>query len=79
MSRVEPMTKLLDQAMSAAQRMPETSQDCVGQFVLDLVQDEARWDAAFSDPRSEQLLEDQAAQVRAEIAAGKATNFFAEE
>ncbi|NKC12820.1 MAG: hypothetical protein GKR94_11650 [Gammaproteobacteria bacterium] len=72
------MTKLLDQAIDAAQRIPESSQDCVGQFMLDLIQDEARWDAAFSDPRSEKLLEAQAAEVRAQIAAGKVTDFFAE-
>jgi len=64
------MTELLDKAIKAASRLTEEQQDAIARQILEQIEADARWDAAFADPRSEQLLKQLADEARADIARG---------
>ncbi len=49
------MTELLRQAFAALEQLPAIEQDAVAQHILQDLLGEARWDASFADPRSEQF------------------------
>jgi hypothetical protein len=51
------MNALLDKAISAIQKLPESEQEAIAREVLDRIEADARWDALFADPSSEALLE----------------------
>ena len=63
------MTQLLEEALAKVQQLPASQQDAIAQLILDELEDEQRWDAAFA--RSQATLSRLAAQVRADIRAGK--------
>jgi hypothetical protein len=51
------LTKLLEKAIAELAKLPETQQDSMAQWILDELEDEARWDVAFADslPQLEKL------------------------
>ena len=61
------MTKLLEKAISEVQRLPEDEQDAIAQLILEELEDERRWDAAFAGSPDvlEKLLEEVEAEDRA--------------
>ena len=64
------MNALLDKAISAIKRLPESEQEAIAREVLDRIEADARWDALFADPRSEALLERLADEALDEIRRG---------
>ena len=66
------MTKLLEQAIEEAKKLPETEQDALAQRLL-LALDEQRWNELFARPESEQLLSELADEALAEFRFGKTT------
>jgi hypothetical protein len=51
------MTKLLEKAIEQLSRLPDDQQDSMARWILEELQDEQRWDTAFSNslPQLEQL------------------------
>lgn len=51
------MVKLLEKAIAELSRLPEAQQESMAQWILDELEDEARWDQAFaaSLPQLEKL------------------------
>jgi hypothetical protein len=43
------MSKLLDQAIKAARKLPAQEQDALGAIILDEIADEARWLKTFAE------------------------------
>ncbi|MGD9854591.1 MAG: hypothetical protein AB7U20_06520 [Planctomycetaceae bacterium] len=62
------MTKLLEQAVQQVRQLPNDQQDAIATLILQELEDEARWDAAFAN--SPELLERLAAEAEAEDRAG---------
>ena len=55
------MTKLLEKAFSQAQTLPDARQDAIASRILEEMDDEARWDRAFSSsPDTLERLADEA-------------------
>ena len=44
------MSKLLDQAILEAQKLPESEQEAVGAWLLAELESDRRWDEMFSEP-----------------------------
>jgi hypothetical protein len=68
------MTKLLEQAFEKASQLPEAAQDSLGAKLLEeltLLEDEAKWDAAFA--RTQDELGRWADEVLKDIEAGNVT------
>ena len=63
------MTRLLEQAIEAAGKLPEAEQDTIATIILEELDDERRWSEAFA--RSQGPLSKLAEKVRADIAAGR--------
>lgn len=42
------MTHMLEKAFERAKGLPEDQQDTIAALILDEIEDEARWDAAFA-------------------------------
>lgn len=63
------MTKLLERAIAKLQALPEDEQNAIASIILDEIEDERRWDEAFS--RSPDILAKLAASAMAEYRAGK--------
>ncbi len=42
------MSKLLERAMKKAGRLPDAEQDAIATIILEELEDEARWEQAFS-------------------------------
>jgi hypothetical protein len=63
------MTELLEEAIAKVQQLPPSEQDAIAQLILDELADEQQWNQAFE--RSQEALSRLAAQVRADIQAGK--------
>lgn len=51
------MTEMLEKAISEVQQLSETDQNAIAQLILEELEDERRWDAAFAHPKSPLLLE----------------------
>jgi hypothetical protein len=51
------MTKLLDKAIEELNKLSEPQQESMAQWILDELEDEARWDQTFADslPQLEKL------------------------
>jgi hypothetical protein len=62
------MTNLLEKALRTAARLPAAEQDRIAQVILDEIEDETRWQAAFA--RSQDQLAALARAAREEIARG---------
>ena len=62
------MSEMLDRAVVQARRLPADRQDAIAELILDAMEDERRWDAAFaSSPR---YLNDSRPKPRRKIAKG---------
>ena len=74
------MSALLAKAFEAAAQLPEEAQDAIARALLAEIEarldaeDDAKWDALFADPRSEEFLKRMADEVRADIDAGRTTD-----
>lgn len=64
------MTKLLKEAFARASRLPDAEQDALAAILLDEIEDEARWHAAFR--KSQTKLAKLGAEALAELRAGRA-------
>ena len=47
------MIKLLEQAITEITKLPEAQQETFAQWILDELEDDARWDRAFADSLSQ--------------------------
>jgi hypothetical protein len=47
------MTTLLEKAIAELAKLPETQQDSMAQWILDELEDDARWDQAFAASQSQ--------------------------
>jgi hypothetical protein len=63
------MTKLMEKAVSELQKLPETEQDRVAEWLLAEIEDERRWDEAFAN--SSDVLEKLAFEALEELRAGR--------
>ena len=63
------MTDLLEKAVAQAKQLPEQQQDAIATLILEEIEDEARWDAAFA--RSPDVLERLAAEADEEDRLGR--------
>lgn len=63
------MTRLLEQAIGEARKLPETEQDAIAALILEELADERRWDEAFAG--TQDRLAQLAAKVRRDVAAGR--------
>jgi len=58
------MTKMLEKAVAKINQLPEKQQDAIAAIILEEIEDEARWDAAFAGSLS--VLERLAAEAEEE-------------
>lgn len=63
------MTQLLEEVLTKVRQLPASEQDAIAQLILDELEDEQQWDAAFA--RSQDVLSRLAEKARADIRAGK--------
>lgn len=63
------MTTLFEKAIAKASELPDNQQDALATLLLEEIEDEARWDAAFAD--SQDLLARMAAEAMEEHRAGQ--------
>jgi hypothetical protein len=63
------MTELLESVIAKLQTLPEREQDAIASIILEEIEDERRWDDAFS--RSSRVLTKLAASAMAEYHAGE--------
>jgi hypothetical protein len=63
------MTELLERAIARLQTLPESEQNAIASMILEEIEDEQRWNEAFS--RSPDVLAKLAASAMAEYHAGK--------
>ncbi|MBJ7901664.1 MAG: hypothetical protein GC158_17495 [Cyanobacteria bacterium RI_101] len=63
------MTELLERAMSRLQSLPASKQDAIAAIILAEIEDDERWDEAFS--RSSDLLAKRATAAMAEYRSGQ--------
>ena len=70
---IRVMTKLLENALKRVSALPDDEQDAVASIILEELDDEARWRAAFA--RSQNALARLADEARAEIARGEVLPF----
>ena len=63
------MTELLEQAIKHLRSLDADRQDAIATLIMEELEDEAKWDAAFAN--SQNLLADLAAEAMAEHNAGK--------
>ncbi len=66
------MTHLLEQAIAKLQMLPEQEQDTIARMILEDVEDNHRWDAAFA--ATQDPLARVAQKVRADIAVAGRTH-----
>jgi hypothetical protein len=69
LQKVVAMTELLKSAIAKLQTLPESEQDVIASVILEEIEDEQHWDAAFA--RSPDVLAKLAASAMAEYDAGK--------
>jgi hypothetical protein len=65
------MSKLLDQAIQEAQKLPESEQEAIGAWLLAELESDRRWDDLFSKPSS--AIERMAQEALDEYRAGRTT------
>jgi hypothetical protein len=63
------MTQLLEKALNEVYKLPPEKQDVIASVILEELEDEKRWEAAFA--ASEDKLAKLAQKVRADIKAGR--------
>lgn len=62
------VTRLLEQAIEAVRNLPEAEQDAIASRILAELEDEKRWDDAFS--KTQEKLSRLAQEAREDIASG---------
>ena len=62
---------LMDRAIIAIRKLPETEQDTLARELLDRLAADEKWDRLLADPRSDGLLSHLAAEAREEVARGE--------
>ena len=67
------MSEMLDRAVAQARRLPADRQDAIAALILDAMEDERRWDAAFAS--SPEVLERLATQAEEEDRQGLTEGF----
>lgn len=60
------MTEMLEKAIAEVKLLSEADQDAIAQFILEELEDERRWEASFSHPKSPLLIEKLLAEAEAE-------------
>lgn len=65
------MTQLMQQAIAAATKLPDTEQDEIAAIVLREIEAERHWDELFAKPESHELLARLADQALAAHRAGR--------
>ncbi len=68
------MTELLKRAIAAIEQLPETEQNALAEQILEEIEEEAKWDTTFADPRSELVLDRLIAQAKTQIDQGGAAD-----
>ena len=63
------MSELLDKTVAQIKQLPKDRQDAIAAFILEEIEDEARWDAAFA--KSPEVLERLAEEAEAEDQQGQ--------
>lgn len=63
------MTQLLDKALTEIYKLPPEKQDTIAALILEELDDERRWDAAFAE--SQDKLAQLVLKVRSDIKAGR--------
>jgi hypothetical protein len=63
------MTELLERAIARLKTLPASQQDAIARMILEELEDEMRWDAAFA--RSHDVLAKLAAEAMTEYRAGR--------
>ncbi|MBE9047384.1 hypothetical protein IQ255_23790 [Pleurocapsales cyanobacterium LEGE 10410] len=63
------MTELLNQAVARIKNLPDNEQDAIATIILEELEDEMKWEQAFS--HSQDLLAELAAEAMTEYRAGK--------
>nr|WP_019506763.1 hypothetical protein [Pleurocapsa sp. PCC 7319] len=63
------MTELLNQAVARIKNLPDNEQDAIATIILEELEDEIKWEQAFSN--SQDLLAELAAEAMTEYRAGK--------
>ena len=63
------MTQLLEKVLTEVYKLPPEKQDTIAALILEELDDERRWDAAFSE--SQDKLAQLVLKVRADIKAGR--------
>ena len=63
------MTQLLEKALDEIRELPEPEQDAIAKLILEELEDETTWNAAFA--QSQDQLSRLAAKVREDISAGR--------
>ncbi|MBM3238358.1 hypothetical protein FJZ31_18865 [Candidatus Poribacteria bacterium] len=63
------MTQLLEKALTEVYKLPPEKQDAIASVILEELEDELRWDAAFA--ASQDKLAKMAEKVREDIKAGR--------
>jgi len=63
------MTGMLEKAIAQVKQLPEEQQNAIAAIILEEIEDEARWDAAFS--RSHDVLDRLAAEAEEEDRRGQ--------
>ena len=66
---VTTMTELLNQAVARIKNLPDNEQDAIATIILEELEDEMKWEQAFSD--SQDLLAELAVEAMTEYRAGK--------
>jgi hypothetical protein len=64
------VTKLLEQAVDQARRLPDAEQDAVAHLILHRIESDRQWDELLAKPESDALLERMAQEARREHQAG---------
>jgi hypothetical protein len=64
------MTQIAEEAFQALRRLPEEEQESLALAMLEMIEEEARWDRLLADPRPEGLLIELAAGTEREVADG---------
>ena len=65
---VTTMTELLNQAVALIKNLPDNEQDAIATIILEELEDEMKWEQAFSD--SQDVLAELAAEAMTEYRAG---------
>lgn len=74
-----PMTKILEQALREAEKLPEADQQIIAEMIISFIHideaEESEWEALVQSPESQRFLEKMVEEVAAEEKNGKLLPF----